>query len=141
MSEEQLARGILIGHGAMAQGMVDAVRQITGIDEDALFPISNKGLSPDALSSAVRARVGAGPMYLFTDLQSGSCGVVARRLLQENPGLTLVSGVNLPVLLEFVMHRHMSAQELVPRLLAKGRAGIGCTPNTLESNVDRSPAR
>ena len=138
MSEAPAVRGVLLGHGAMPQGMVDAVRQITGVDEDVLSAISNKGLSPETLSDAVRQRVGDAPAIVFTDLQSGSCGFVARRLTQQLVHVVVISGVNLPLLLEFVMHRELPLEQLVPRLLAKGRAAIGCAPTELEKHGDRA---
>jgi mannose/fructose-specific phosphotransferase system component IIA len=138
MSDAVPIRGILLAHGGMAEGIVDAVRHITGAEPDVLMPLSNRGLSPQALAEAVRDLVGDGPTILFTDLQSGSCGFAARILARELPGVVIVSGVNLPVLLEFVMLRELPLSELVPRLLAKGRAAIGCAPATLESNADRA---
>jgi mannose/fructose-specific phosphotransferase system component IIA len=138
MSEARLARGILLAHGAMAEGIIDAVRNITGAEADVLVPLSNKGLSPQTLAEEVRRRVGDGPTILFTDLQSGSCGMAARLIARDLPNLVVLSGVNLPILLEFVMLRHLPVDELVPRLLAKGRAGMGCAPETLEKNVDRA---
>jgi mannose/fructose-specific phosphotransferase system component IIA len=103
-----------------------------------LVPLSNKGLSPQTLAEEVRRRVGDGPTILFTDLQSGSCGMAARLLARDLSNLVVLSGVNLPILLEFVMLRHLPIDELVPRLLAKGRAGMGCAPETLEKNGDRA---
>jgi mannose/fructose-specific phosphotransferase system component IIA len=138
MSEPRAARGVLLAHGAMAEGIVDAVRQITGADEDVLVPLSNRGLSPQTLAERVRSSVGDGPTILFTDLQSGSCGFAARLLANDLPDLVVISGVNLPVLLEFVMLRELPLSELVPRLLAKGRAAMGCAPASLEANADRA---
>ncbi|HSJ12938.1 MAG TPA: hypothetical protein VK939_00900 [Longimicrobiales bacterium] len=138
MSEAPAVRGILLGHGAMARGLADAVQQITGMGEEVLAPLSNKGLSPEALADAVNERVGGQPAIVFTDLQSGSCGFVARRIAQHQPHVVVVSGVNLPLLLEFVMHRQLPIEQLVPRLLAKGRASIGCAPAELESHGDRA---
>jgi mannose/fructose-specific phosphotransferase system component IIA len=138
MSDAAPVRGILLAHGGMAEGIVDAVRHITGAEPDVLVPLSNRGLSPQGLAEAVRDLVGDGPTILFTDLQSGSCGFAARILARELPRLVIVSGVNLPVLLEFVMLRELPLSDLVPRLLAKGRAAIGCAPATLESNADRA---
>jgi mannose/fructose-specific phosphotransferase system component IIA len=138
MSEAPAVRGVLLGHGAMPAGMVDAVRHITGCDADALVPLSNRGMAPDALAAAVREAAGDGPTILFTDLQSGSCGFVARRLLPERTDLAVVSGVNLPVLIDFVMHRNLPLGELVPRLLKKGRAAICCTPADMEEHGHRA---
>lgn len=134
MSETTPVAGVLLGHGAMPAGMVDAVRNITGAAPEALQPLSNKGLSPDSMASEVQRLVGDGPAILFTDLPSGSCGVVARRLTQAVPQLAVISGVNLAVLVDFVMNRHLPLTELVPRLLSKGRASIGCSPADLDDH-------
>jgi mannose/fructose-specific phosphotransferase system component IIA len=141
MSEAPAVRGVLLGHGAMARGLLDAVQQITGVGEDVLAPLTNKGLSPEALSEQVRALIGDAPAIVFTDLQSGSCGFVARRLAQQQAHVVVISGVNLPLLLEFVMQRELPIEQLVPRLLAKGRAAICCAPSELESHGDRAVPR
>jgi mannose/fructose-specific phosphotransferase system component IIA len=138
MSEAVPVRGVLLGHGDMPHGMVDAVRRITGADPDVLQPLSNRGMSPESLAAEVEQRVGQGPAIIFTDLPSGSCGFVARRLTQAVPELAVVSGVNLPVLIEFVMNRNQPLRELVPRLLAKGRASIGCSPAGLDEDEHRA---
>jgi mannose/fructose-specific phosphotransferase system component IIA len=138
MSEGAPVTGVLLGHGSMPDGMVDAVRHITGCEAEALVPVSNRGMSPEALADAVRGAIGEAPSIVFTDLQSGSCGFVARRLLQGRSDLVVVSGVNLPLLIEFVMNRQLPLAELVPRLLSKGRASMGCAPADLESHEHRA---
>jgi len=141
MSSAGPVRGVLLGHGDLAFGMADAVRQITGAGEDVLIPLSNRGLSPETLAQAVQERLGAEPAIVFTDLQSGSCSFVARRLTQQHPQLAVISGANLSLLLEFVMKRELPLSELVPRLLWRGRAAIGCTPAELESDEHRAVSR
>jgi mannose/fructose-specific phosphotransferase system component IIA len=128
MSEPVAVQGILIAHGAFAEGVLDAVRRITGID-DALTAVSNRDLGPDALAQAIRERLGDGPAILFTDLKSGSCGMTAHRLLRDRADLRVISGINLTMLLEFALHRTQPLDTLVPRLLDKGRAAIGCSPD------------
>ena len=134
-------RGIVIAHGDMASGLIDAVRHIAGPGSDALVPVSNRGLGPDALAAEVRRVASAEPTIVFTDLQSGSCGFAARRCIQDLPDLVVISGVNLPILLEFVMRRQLPLNELVPFLLAKGKASINCSPAALESNEHRAVSR
>ena len=138
MSETVPLRAVLLGHGGMAEGIVDAVRSITGCEPDAITPISNRGMSPDALSDAVLRVLGTGPGIIFTDLQSGSCGFVARRLAQSNADIVVISGVNLPLLIDFAMNRTRPLEELVPRLLTKGRAAMCCAPAHLEDHADRA---
>ena len=87
MSESAQIRGVLLGHGGMPDGMVDAVRHITGCDPSVLTPVSNRGKSPDAMAAEVLRILGNDPGIVFTDLQSGSCGFVARRLTHDAPNL------------------------------------------------------
>lgn len=128
MSEVAPARGIVISHGLLAEGLVDAVHRITGIGEDVLVGQSNRGLSPEALLIELRRLAGGGPAFLFTDMPSGSCNLAARRLLHEDPSIVVIGGVNLPLLLDFVLHRDLPVSELALRLVEKGRAAITCNP-------------
>jgi mannose/fructose-specific phosphotransferase system component IIA len=133
LSDAAPVRGILVGHGMMPAGMADAVQRITG-EADAVVPVSNRGKSPDELTAEIELLVGDAPALVFTDLASGSCGLVARRLQKGLPQLVVISAVNLPVLIEFAMNRTAPLPELVPRLLRKGRAAIGCAPAELEDH-------
>jgi mannose/fructose-specific phosphotransferase system component IIA len=141
MSERAPVRGVLIAHGAMANGLADAVRQITGAGPDALVTLSNLGLSPAALAGAVRTAAGGGPAIIFADLPSGSCGFAARLLARERADLVVICGVNLPMLLEFVTHRELPLEQLVPRLLSRARAAIMCAPADYEQHVDPAVSR
>jgi mannose/fructose-specific phosphotransferase system component IIA len=131
------ARGIILAHGTLAEGFVDAVRQITGPDADHLTPISNRGMSPDTLAAELRKHISDAPTILFTDLPSGSCGFAARRLCPDFPNLAVISAINLPLLLDFIMHREEPLEALVPRLLAKGRGSLCCAPPALENHGHR----
>lgn len=140
MSESGV-RGIVIAHGDMAAGLIDAVKHIAGMSGDFLVPLSNRGHGPDALAQQVRELASEEPTIVFTDLQSGSCGFAARRCVQEMKQLVVISGVNLPILLEFVMRRQLPLDQLVPFLLAKGRAAINCSPVSFETNEHRAVSR
>ncbi len=129
-------RGIVVCHGSLAEGYVDAVRQITGAGEDALVPLSNRGLSPETMTADLRAAIGDGPAVVFTDLLAGSCGFAARRLSQQNPNVAVVSGVNLPALLYFVMHRQEPLAAVVPAVLEKARAALCCAPASFERALE-----
>lgn len=130
--------GVVLAHGEMAPGIIDAVRHIAGVSGDFLVPLSNRGLGPDALAEEIGKLVGSGPTIVFTDLQSGSCGFAARRCLQNAPQLVVISGVNLPILLEFVMRRKMPLDQLVPFLLNKGRSAVCCSPANFENHEHRA---
>ncbi len=124
MSDVELVRGILLSHGTLAEGMVDAVRKITGLDEGVLVPMSNEGQNPQGLAEQVDALAGSAPVVVFTDLGSGSCALSAQLTCRDNGQRAVVFGMNLPMLLEFVFHRELSLSELIPRLLTKGKQGV-----------------
>ena len=124
MSENQRVRGVLLGHGKMAEGMVDAVRKIAGLSDDALVPLSNEGCNPQTLAAEVGKLVGDAPTVVFTDLCTGSCAMSAQLTCRNNGHRAIVFGVNLPMLLDFVFHRELPLDELVPRLLEKGKDSV-----------------
>ena len=117
-------RGIVLAHGAMAQGMVDAVRKITGAPEGALVSLSNEEKGPDELFASVAEAAGEGPALIFTDLRTGSCALAARFVCKDPTSRQVIFGANLPMLLDFVFHRDLPLDELVERLLARGRDEI-----------------
>lgn len=127
MSEGEEVRGVVVGHGEMARGLVDAVRKISGIEEGVLIPVSNEGKSPQALLEELEEIAGAGGLILFTDLTSGSCALAARRCSGGGRHLAVVSGVNLPILLDFVFHRQLPVEELLARLPETGQKAISVT--------------
>ena len=98
-------RAIVAAHGTLAAGLVDAVACIAGEAAAArLVPMSNHTLGGAELAEAMRVAVStAGATVVFTDLPAGSCTVAARRVAREVPGLAVVCGVNLPLLLAFAV--------------------------------------
>ena len=127
MSKKQV-QGVVVGHGAMARGMVDAVRVIAGVAEDVLVPLSNDGKGPEALQSELTRMIGQGPVVVFTDMHAGSCAVAARVACRLGGDRAVVCGVNLAMLLDFVFHRDLPLDELVPRLVQQGRAAVTAHP-------------
>lgn len=127
MSEAAGVRGIVVGHGDMSQGLVNAVRHIAGGAADALVAVSNDGLAPKDLASALEEAAGAGPVVVFADLSTGSCGMAAAYSCRDKDRRAVVCGVNLPMLLDFVFHADLPLDALVTRLVEKGREAIRST--------------
>ena len=124
MNDVELMRGVLLSHGKLAEGMVDAVQRITGLDEGVLVAMSNEGQSPQGLADQVDALVGSETVVIFTDLGSGSCALTAQLTCRNNGQRAVMFGMNLPMLLEFVFHRELPLSQLVPRLLQKAKEGV-----------------
>ena len=129
MSEDPTVRGVVVAHSALARALVDAVRQIAGTDDRALVPVSNEGLAPDAIRDRLAEVLGdRGPAIIFSDLREGSCGIAAQRLCVTRPDHVVITGVNLPMLLDFAMKRHLPLDDLVERLVDRGRSAVQALP-------------
>ena len=122
--DEDLACGVVVTHGPLAEAFVESVRQIAGVPKDALQAVPNEGLGPDDLCEAIRGALRGGRQIIFTDLPAGSCHLAAMLVAREREDVAVVTGVNLPMLLDFVFKRGLTLGELAPRLTDKGRRGI-----------------
>jgi PTS system N-acetylgalactosamine-specific IIA component len=117
-------KAIVVGHGEFSAGLVSAVGQICGL-ADKLVVLSNTGMAPEDIESAIRrelARTGA--RVIFTDLPGGSGTIAARRIAKENPGLVLVTGVNLATLLDFVFSSAGTPEEAARSAAERGKASL-----------------
>jgi mannose/fructose-specific phosphotransferase system component IIA len=136
------ARGLVIAHAALAAALVEAARQISGAPAEALTPLSNEGRGPEALAAAIDAAAGDGPLVVFSDLPSGSCAFAARRFGLRRSNTAVVCGVNLAMLLDFAFNRELPLEQLVARLVAKGRDGItGAYTEEESADADRTLSR
>jgi len=114
---------VIAGHGDFAAGMVSAAVQITGRD-DVFVAMSNRGLSAaDVAAALTRLLEESGAGVVFTDLPAGSCTMAARRLQRERPGLTVVVGVNLATLLDFIFDEQDDAAAAT-HAADRGRAAL-----------------
>lgn len=112
--------GVVVAHDDLAGALVRAVEGIAGI-ADALVPVSNTSCTPEALEGRIQDAVGDGPAIVFTDMASGSCAFACRRALLRRGGVAIVTGVNLPMLLDFLFHRDMDVEALADRVAGKAR--------------------
>jgi mannose/fructose-specific phosphotransferase system component IIA len=119
-----MLRGVVVGHGDVARALIDAVGRIAGT-EDSLVAVSNTDCDRAALEERITAAIGDGPGIVFIDMPSGSCLFAAMRRLQEMPGIRLVTGVNLAMLLEFVFHREGQVDEVAAQVAEAGARAVG----------------
>ncbi len=117
------AVGVVVAHESLAAGLVEAAEHISGIG-GALTAISNSGLSPESLREQLVVALDGRPAIVFVDLGTGSCGFCGKALCHERLDVALLTGVNLPMLLDFLFHRDMELPLLAERLALKGRSGV-----------------
>lgn len=124
MTEPVAVRAVVAGHGTFAAGVISAVEQITGRGAQFLA-VSNAGLCLDDIQgSLARALDETGAQVIFTDLPAGSCTMAVRRMIRERPGVLLVTGINLSLLLDFAMQDDVEPAQAVQTALDRGRASM-----------------
>ncbi|MDM7914904.1 MAG: PTS sugar transporter subunit IIA [Candidatus Eisenbacteria bacterium] len=129
MASTSRTLGILVTHGSLGEELRRTAEAILGPQEQ-LEVISNFGASLDGIVDRVREILkgrAASAVFLFVDLLGGSCGHACREILRAHDDTTILSGINLPMLLDFLHNRdRYPMAELRERLVQKGRDGIQC---------------
>lgn len=78
------------------------------------------------LMNAVRDAGDAG-LVIFTDIKGGSCWNLALVNVHQLKDVTLMAGVNIPMLIKFfTWHNRVPASELLARVCAAGKEGVEC---------------
>lgn len=117
-------KAIVLAHGNVADALVAAVDLITGRG-DRFSPLSNQNLGAAEIDALLRERVQAlGARVIFTDLPAGSCNFAACRLLKDLPGLIVVTGVNLPALLQFATRDTAADADAVAAAVERGGSAL-----------------
>ncbi|MGI8619024.1 MAG: PTS sugar transporter subunit IIA [Gemmatimonadaceae bacterium] len=119
----KLPRGIIVGHGDFATGLLSAVQQICGL-ADVFAAVSNRDYPAEDLDRVLRHHVASGAEIIFTDLPGGSAATAARRVMRDNPKLVLVTGANLAALLEFALGEQCGPSTAARTAVEKGRSSM-----------------
>lgn len=123
-TETAPVRAIVAGHGSFASGIISAVDQIAGRGAQ-FVAVSNAGLCMEDIQGTLHQALDTtGARVIFTDLPAGSCTMAVRRLLRDRPGVALVTGVNLSLLLDFAMQDTVDPAEAVKTALERGKQSM-----------------
>ena len=124
---------LLVMHADLAAALMRAAEQVYG-PVDGVEVLSNEGLSRDALEAEIDRRVDSwtdGGLVL-TDFWGGSCHLCGVSAARGHAEVAVVSGLNLPILLDYLHNREQyEPGALAERLQKKGQDSI---------RVQRSPA-
>jgi len=129
MSEPRRKIGcVLVAHGRVADCLIDAVQGILG-KQSGWATVTNVGLGLKDLSEAVARTVEdlakTHDVVILSDMPGGSCHHACRELAAVRPGVRVVSGLNLMMLLEFFVKRERhTVDELVVLIQERGRDSV-----------------
>lgn len=119
-------RIVVAAHGDLAGALLGAAELICG----ELPKVRAVGLAPDDSPErfAERLMAALGPqeeaVLLLTDLAGGTPHNVALAAARRRPATSLISGVNLAVLLEAATSQDALDGELIERLIEQGREAL-----------------
>ena len=117
---------LLVMHADLSAALMRAATQVYGPVEG-IETLSNEGLSRDDLEAAIVARVAQWPAggLVLTDIFGGSCYLCGAKAARMHNDVIVVSGLNLPILLDYLHNRDAySARDLAERLKQKGQSSI-----------------
>lgn len=123
-----LVNAVMVTHGSLGAELIRTAEAILGPQEGVGF-VSNTGSSLEEISEQVRSLLSeAGEaVFLFVDLLGGSCSHACQHIRRLHPEAVIITGVNLPMLLDFFVNRdRVPLDQLVQRLVTKAREGIRC---------------
>jgi PTS system mannose-specific IIA component len=122
-----MIRMLLVTHGDLGGELLSTAQLIVG-PQDGVRVLSNKELSTESLCGALQKELlsyGEDETIVFVDVAGGSCHSACKAAQNIPKTVRVISGVNLPMVLEFFHYRErMPFSELVERILTKGRVGI-----------------
>lgn len=120
-----MVTGIIVTHGNLAESLLSTARGICG-EFSECWGVSNTGKSTSALHDDIAGSLAADtPCILFVDFFGGSCSHACLRVAAERPQTTLLSGVNLPMLLAFLNKRdEVPFDELPAAITERARNAI-----------------
>ena len=118
---------ILASHGDLARGMADTIAMIVGevgnlstfvLERDDMVPISNQ----------VRAELdgfdASDEVIICTDMVGSSVNNDMVGLLADYPNVTLISGMNLPLVITLALDEGPSTEEELDEVIAQAADGI-----------------
>lgn len=133
-------RLLLMSHGNMAQETLKSAELILGKIEQATAIGLQPEEGPDELfADAEKALAGIKPdesVVVLVDLLGGTPSNVVVRLLAAHPNLKIASGLNLPMLIDFVNQQLMGKTFDKAQLLTAARNGVMDVNQALADSAD-----
>lgn len=130
---------VLVSHGEMANGMLEAARMIVG-EQEGVATVSLtemdavEGLMERVAAALDRVDTGDGALILV-DVFGASPFNAGSRLAMQRPKVEVVSGMNLPMLLELAIKREgRDLEECTAIAREAGTTGVRTLSNALKKS-------
>ena len=120
---------ILVSHGKLAKGMKDTVEMIAGQQENLeAYEAYENGTSDDSFINDLKKSLASSKnddVIVVTDVLGGSVNNEATQLLKDHPNLTILTGMNLPLIITLVTTVNSGiSDEKVSEASNEGKKGV-----------------
>ncbi|MBI0121531.1 MULTISPECIES: PTS sugar transporter subunit IIA [Lactobacillus] len=118
---------IICTHGNSAPELLKSAEMICGKQENCQTVCFTDGESLEQLKSEISEKISQlkGTVFCLTDLKGGTPFNTLVRLLKSNPEMEIITGVNIPMLLELFINRsQLKKEELLSGIMTAGKTGI-----------------
>ncbi|RMC51082.1 mannose/fructose/sorbose PTS transporter subunit IIA [Lactobacillus sp. ESL0228] len=130
---------VLASHGGFADGIAQSAQMLFGEQDNFAHVILTPDEGPDdireKMNSAISSFTSQDEILLLVDLWGGTPFNQANSLLKEHPSWAIVSGMNLPMVVEALTQRltnpDFSAHEIASAVIEPAKEGIKTQPTTL----------
>ena len=118
---------IICTHGNSAPELLKSAEMICGKQENCQTVSFKEGESLEQLKSEISEKISQlkGTVFCLTDLKGGTPFNTLVSLLKSNPEMEIITGVNIPMLLELFINRsQLEKEELLSGIMEAGKTGI-----------------
>jgi PTS system N-acetylgalactosamine-specific IIA component len=121
--------GIVVsGHAEFASGLNSSIQLIAGKQENFEIVDFSEGVSSEDLQQSLQVAIetveqGQGTV-IFTDIPGGTPFNQSVILSTKKENVKVISGTNLPALLDGSFSRNLSLEDFISKVLESGKAGL-----------------
>jgi PTS system mannose-specific IIA component len=124
---------VLASHGQLVKELLKSSEMIMGIQDNiiaiTLEPDEDPFVLKDKIYEACKEIDDSDGVIVLVDLMGGSPGNAAAYVAMD--GYPVITGVNLPMLLELIAMRNLEIEEVVNHIMIKGKESINDLRNLL----------
>lgn len=119
----EAVRGVVVAHGGLAKAMIAEAERISG-QTGVLVPVTNEHGDREEINHRVAAAIDGKPAVIFVDMPCGSCFFAAMHEARGHEEIRVVTGVNLPMLVDFLHNQTLPPEAGAVRAAEKGSSAI-----------------
>lgn len=116
---------ILSGHGEFASGLYSSLKLIAGEQEDFIVINFVNGCTSEQLSQklieGINKLAHCDHIVVFTDIAGGTPFNEAAKLSVQHNNVSVLSGTNLPTVLEGIFNRKLDVKEFLDKVVKAGK--------------------